>query len=81
MGFQGRKEVFQELKKDHPTIKLLYTTPEQLQNSTGLVECLQDLSARYACVVTFDTGSEYWTALNIGNAKHWQGTQKPEKYT
>jgi hypothetical protein len=44
---QGRKEVFQELRKEHPTMKLLYTTPEQLQSSEGLVECLQDLHNRY----------------------------------
>lgn len=43
---QGRREVFQELKKEHPSMKLLYTTPEQLQGSEGLVECLHDLCNR-----------------------------------
>ena len=43
---QGRREVFQELRKEHPSMKLLYTTPEQLQSSEGLLECLHDLCTR-----------------------------------
>lgn len=38
--------MFRELEKPHPSIKLLYTTPEQLQSSEGLLNCMQRLYER-----------------------------------
>ena len=36
----------QELRKERPTIKLLYITPEQLVASAALVSALQALQSR-----------------------------------
>ncbi len=36
----------QELRKQRPSLKLLYTTPEQLVGSTALVDVLQQLMRR-----------------------------------
>ena len=36
----------QELRKERPSLKLLYVTPEQLVASTALIEALQDLRRR-----------------------------------
>jgi superfamily II DNA helicase RecQ len=43
---QERQAIFRELEKDVPTIKLLYTTPEQLQASAGIVAKLDGLHQR-----------------------------------
>ena len=40
---QDRLNVFKDLQSGKPHTRLLYTTPEQLQASAGLSECLQDL--------------------------------------
>ena len=45
---QDRCAVFRELEKPHPSIKLLYATPEQLQSSEGLIKTLGVLYQRYA---------------------------------
>eukprot|EP00892_Ulva_mutabilis_P008216 jgi/Ulvmu1/5767/UM025_0021.1 len=45
-SMQDRCAVFRELEKPHPSIKLLYTTPEQLQSSEGLINTLQVLYER-----------------------------------
>jgi hypothetical protein len=45
---QRRTQVFDELRKDVPSIKLLYTTPEQLAASEALVDRLADLHSRCA---------------------------------
>jgi hypothetical protein len=43
---QARNNVFKELRKAQPTIKLLYTTPEQLQASAALGDVMADLQSR-----------------------------------
>jgi transposase InsO family protein len=50
---QRRNKVFDELRKARPSVKLLYTTPEQLAASAGLVDRLGDLHARRAFVGCF----------------------------
>ena len=45
---QRRRMVFDELRKDACTIKMLYTTPEQLQASNALVDRLKELHGRCA---------------------------------
>jgi hypothetical protein len=47
---QGRRRVFRELQKQQPTVKLLYTTPEQLKSSEGLLEVLGSLHSRWAAI-------------------------------
>jgi superfamily II DNA helicase RecQ len=48
LGVQRRNKVFDELRKARPSVKMLYTTPEQLAASAGLVDRLGDLHARHA---------------------------------
>lgn len=52
---QDRVSVFRELEKPHPSIKLLYTTPEQLQSSEGLLNTLQGLYKRYSPILQMPT--------------------------
>ena len=47
-ALQERLKVFEELRSVSMKTKLLYTTPEQLQASAGLTECLQRLHQRCA---------------------------------
>jgi superfamily II DNA helicase RecQ len=43
---EARLRVFRELRKPHPTVKLVYTTPEQLKASEGLNGVMEDLHSK-----------------------------------